>query len=220
MPGLRFASMPRELKISVGQHSDKGRKEANQDFHGVRRPEGAAAQPEGHRGRAGRRHQQQRGQRDRQRVRRQGFPDRLLLHLGGVVGQDLGAARDRGDQFLAARRRRGAASIRYDKDKGYVCTLSAHGHQGDAPRTSSMSATRASTACVGNALEQLTNDHRVASRPSRAISAARSASIRRSRSTTGCGSRRATCSCSRPTACTSMSARASWPARSTAHAAT
>src|SRR3977135_4440159 len=27
--------MPRELKISVGQHSDKGRKEINQDFHGV-----------------------------------------------------------------------------------------------------------------------------------------------------------------------------------------
>src|ERR671913_1444672 len=27
--------MPRELKISVGQHSDKGRKESNQDFHGV-----------------------------------------------------------------------------------------------------------------------------------------------------------------------------------------
>src|SRR4051794_40726891 len=27
--------MPRELQISVGQHSDKGRKEINQDFHGV-----------------------------------------------------------------------------------------------------------------------------------------------------------------------------------------
>ena len=27
--------MPNELKISVGQHSDKGRKETNQDFHGV-----------------------------------------------------------------------------------------------------------------------------------------------------------------------------------------
>src|SRR3954467_9536079 len=27
--------MPRELQISVGQNSDKGRKEINQDFHGV-----------------------------------------------------------------------------------------------------------------------------------------------------------------------------------------
>src|ERR1700733_4655868 len=31
--------MPRELQISVGQHSDKGRKPANQDFHGVLFPE-------------------------------------------------------------------------------------------------------------------------------------------------------------------------------------
>ena len=27
--------MPRHLKISLGQHSDKGRKETNQDFHGA-----------------------------------------------------------------------------------------------------------------------------------------------------------------------------------------
>src|SRR5712692_9061192 len=31
--------MSRELKISVGQHSDKGRKETNQDFHGVLIPD-------------------------------------------------------------------------------------------------------------------------------------------------------------------------------------
>ena len=31
--------MPRELKISIGQHSDKGRKEINQDFHGVLIPQ-------------------------------------------------------------------------------------------------------------------------------------------------------------------------------------
>src|SRR3979409_1978468 len=27
--------MPRELQISIGQHSDKGRKATNQDFHGA-----------------------------------------------------------------------------------------------------------------------------------------------------------------------------------------
>src|SRR5437763_14574913 len=27
--------MPRELQISIGQHSDKGRKQTNQDFHGA-----------------------------------------------------------------------------------------------------------------------------------------------------------------------------------------
>src|SRR2546430_6137720 len=31
--------MPRELKISVGQFSDKGLKETNQDFHGVLIPD-------------------------------------------------------------------------------------------------------------------------------------------------------------------------------------
>src|ERR1700744_4080197 len=31
--------MSRALKISVGQHSDKGRKASNQDFHGVLIPE-------------------------------------------------------------------------------------------------------------------------------------------------------------------------------------
>jgi serine/threonine protein phosphatase PrpC len=31
--------MPSQLAISIGQHSDKGRKEANQDFHGALIPE-------------------------------------------------------------------------------------------------------------------------------------------------------------------------------------
>jgi len=31
--------MPKKLKISYGQHTDKGRKEINQDFHGIRIPE-------------------------------------------------------------------------------------------------------------------------------------------------------------------------------------
>src|ERR1700741_4755212 len=38
-PVIAKAGMPRELKISVGQFSDKGRKEANQDFHGVLIPD-------------------------------------------------------------------------------------------------------------------------------------------------------------------------------------
>ncbi len=32
-------NMVKALKISVGQHSDKGRKEVNQDFHGVLVPQ-------------------------------------------------------------------------------------------------------------------------------------------------------------------------------------
>src|SRR3954453_13014900 len=31
--------MPRELQVSIGQHSDKGRKPTNQDFHGALIPD-------------------------------------------------------------------------------------------------------------------------------------------------------------------------------------
>ena len=62
--------MPRELRISIGQYSDKGRKETNQDFHGVLIPNEPLLEPEGHRHRAGRRDQQQQRQPGRQRVRR------------------------------------------------------------------------------------------------------------------------------------------------------
>ena len=42
--------MARELTISLGQHSDKGRKEVNQDFHGVLTPDGQALCHEGNYG--------------------------------------------------------------------------------------------------------------------------------------------------------------------------
>ncbi len=116
--------MPRELKISVGQHSDKGRKETNQDFHGVLIPAEPLLEPEGHRHRAGGRHQQQQCQPGRREFGGQGISDRLLLHVGILVGADLGTARAGGDQFLAALAD-ARSQYSYDKDKGYVCTLSA-----------------------------------------------------------------------------------------------
>ena len=39
--------MARALKVSVGQASDKGRKEINQDFHGAMLPEGRQLQSKG-----------------------------------------------------------------------------------------------------------------------------------------------------------------------------
>src|ERR1700733_2971076 len=38
-PPFLAPTMPRELQISIGQHSDKGRKAVNQDFHGALIPE-------------------------------------------------------------------------------------------------------------------------------------------------------------------------------------
>ena len=117
--------MARELKLSIGQHSDQGRKESNQDFHGAMMPAAAGARPEGRRGGAGRRDQQQQRQPGRQRIGGQRLPDRLLLHVRCLVGEDLGAARHRRHQFLAARAD-AAQRVTYEqtRDRGYVCTLS------------------------------------------------------------------------------------------------
>ena len=94
--------MPRELKISVGQHSDKGRKETNQDFHGVLIPDEPLL---GLKGIAivladGISRSRSAGSPAESAVK--SFLDRLLLHLGILVGEDVGAARAGGDQFLAA----------------------------------------------------------------------------------------------------------------------
>jgi magnesium chelatase family protein len=62
------------------------------------------ARYEGHRGGPRRRDQQQRRRGRGERDRGQELPQRLLRHARHVVGEDLGAARDRGDQFLALRR--------------------------------------------------------------------------------------------------------------------
>ena len=60
----------------------------------------------------------------------------------------------------------------YDKDKGYVCTLSAMVIKAAAAHIFHVGDSRIYRV-AGNALEQLTDDHRVACRRSRAISAAR-----------------------------------------------
>ena len=116
--------MPRELKISVGQYSDKGRKETNQDFHGVLIPKEPQLELEGNRHRAGRRHQQQRCQPDRQRIRGQGFlTDYYCTSEAWSVKTSAQRVLAATNSWLNAQTRH--SQFRYDKDKGYVCTLSA-----------------------------------------------------------------------------------------------
>ena len=153
------AGMPRELKISVGQHSDKGRKETNQDFHGVLIPDEPLLSLKGIAVVLADGISSSERQPGRQRVGGQGLPDRLLLHLGILVGEDLGAARARRDQLLAA-----CADARsqyaYDKDRGYVCTLSAMVIKSTTAHIFHVGDSRIYRVS-GNALEQLTDDHRV-----------------------------------------------------------
>ena len=94
--------MPRELKISVGQHSDKGRKETNQDFHGVLIPEEPLLSLKGIAIVLADGISSSNVSRVAAEFGGQGISYRLLLHVGILVGANLGAARAGGDQFLAA----------------------------------------------------------------------------------------------------------------------
>ena len=151
--------MPRELKISVGQYSDKGRKETNQDFHGVLIPREPLL-----------------GLKGIAVVLADGISSSSVSRIAAestVKGfltdyyctSEAWSVKTSAQRVIAAtnswlhsQTRRSQYS--YDKDKGYVCTMSAMVIK-SATAHSFMSAIPASIASPGNALEQLTNDHRV-----------------------------------------------------------
>ena len=152
-------SVRRELKVSVGQYSDKGRKETNQDFHGVLIPNEPLLSAKGI-----------------SIVLADGISSSSVSRIAAestVKGfltdyyctSDAWSVKTSAQRVIAAtnswlhsQTRRSRYS--YDRDKGYVCTMSAMViksatahlfHVGDS-RIYRLS---------GNSLEQLTNDHRV-----------------------------------------------------------
>jgi serine/threonine protein phosphatase PrpC len=151
--------MPRELKISIGQYSDRGAKEANQDFHGAMIPgeptlglKGVAiALADGI------------SSSEVSRVASEsavkGFlTDYYCTSDSWSVKTSAQRVISATNSWLHGQTRR--IGFEHDRDKGYVCTLTvmvlksatAHIlHVGDA-RVYRVS---------GNALEQLTEDHRV-----------------------------------------------------------
>lgn len=151
--------MPRDLKLSIGQYSDKGRKETNQDFHGALIPEQPAL-----------------GLKGVAIALADGISTSSVSQVASESAiksfltdyyctSDTWTVKTSAQRVIAAinswlysQTRRGQHP--YDKDKGYVCTLSvmvvksrtAHlFHIGDS-RIYRVS---------GGSLEQLTNDHRV-----------------------------------------------------------
>lgn len=151
--------MSRVLKISIGQHSDKGRKEVNQDFHGAMIPQeplltlkgiaialadGISTSEVGHIASES----AAKGFLTDYYCTSEAWPVKISAHR--VIAAT--------NSWLHAQTRRGRDP--YDKDKGYVSTLTAMVlkstkahifHVGDA-RIYRIS---------GHALEQLTEDHRV-----------------------------------------------------------
>src|SRR4051812_42803216 len=151
--------MPRELKISVGQYSDKGRKETNQDFHGVLIPgepllglkgiaivlaDGISSSPVS---------------RVAAESAVKGFlTDYYCTSESWSVRTSAQRVLEATNSWLHSQSRQSQYS--YDRDKGYVCTLSAMVIKSTTAHIFHVGDCRIYRVS-GNTLEQLTNDHRV-----------------------------------------------------------
>src|SRR5712664_1817335 len=152
--------MPRELKISVGQHSDKGRKETNQDFHGVLIPnepllslkgiaivlaDGISSSNASH---------------IAAESTVKGFlTDYYCTSESWSVRTSAQRVLEATNSWLHSQTRRSQYS--YDKDKGYVCTLSAMVVKSTTAHLFHVGDSRIYR-LDGNVLEQLTDDHQLA----------------------------------------------------------
>ena len=151
--------MLRELRLSIGQHSDKGRKEANQDFHGALIPEQPALGLKGIAIALADGISSSSVSRIAAESAVKSFlTDYYCTSDSWSVKTSVQRVISATNSWLHAQTRR--SQYAYDRDKGYVCTFSvlvvksatAHiFHVGDS-RIYRVS---------GNALEQLTDDHRV-----------------------------------------------------------
>ncbi|MBS0532677.1 MAG: bifunctional protein-serine/threonine kinase/phosphatase [Proteobacteria bacterium] len=151
--------MPGELRISIGQHSDKGRKAANQDFHGAIVPnepqlslKGAAI------------------------AVADGISSSNVSQIASesAVGSFLSdyyctsetwSVKTSAHRVLAATNswlnsQTRHSPYQYDRDKGYVCTFSAIVIKSATAHVFSIGDTRVYRV-AGRTLEQLTEDHRV-----------------------------------------------------------
>lgn len=151
--------MPNQLKISVGQHSDKGRKETNQDFHGAYIPEEPQLSSKGI-----------------AIALADGISSSKLSRTASEVAvksflEDYYCTSDAWSVKKSAQRVLMAANswlhsqtqqspYRFDKDRGYVCTLSAMVIKSTTAHIFHVGDTRIYR-LHANALEQLTHDHRI-----------------------------------------------------------
>ncbi|MGR8935357.1 MAG: protein kinase domain-containing protein [Gammaproteobacteria bacterium] len=150
--------MASQLKISVGQWSDKGRKEINQDFHGVYMPKEPQLSSKGV-----------------AIALADGISSSDVSHIASEAAvtsflEDYFCTTDAWSVKKSAQRVLIAANswlhaqtrqsqYRYDKDRGYVCTLSAMVIKSTTAHIFHVGDSRIYRV-RGNTLEQLTNDHR------------------------------------------------------------
>ncbi|MDX1553170.1 MAG: bifunctional protein-serine/threonine kinase/phosphatase [Marinobacter sp.] len=151
--------MSKYLKVSTGQHSDKGRKPSNQDFHGCTMP----AEP-------------RLGMKGIAFAMADGVSSSDVSHIASETAvksflddyfctSEAWSVRKSAERVLTATNswlhaQTRNSPYRYEKDKGYVCTLSALVIKGFTAHLLHVGDTRIYR-LRDKALEQLTNDHRL-----------------------------------------------------------
>lgn len=151
--------MANALKISLGQHSDKGRKEVNQDFYGAANPQApllgskgivvAVADGIG---------SSEVSQIAAEFAVRGLIDDYYCTSEAWSVKKSVERVLSATNSWLHAKTQQSA--YRYDKDKGYVCTLSALVIKSTTAHIFHVGDTRIYRVHASS-LEQLTHDHRV-----------------------------------------------------------
>jgi serine/threonine protein phosphatase PrpC len=150
--------MTRELKISVGQHSDKGRKETNQDFHGVLIPAEPLLSLKGVAIVLADGISSSSVSRVAAESAVKGFlTDYYCTSESWSVRTSAQRVLEATNSWLHAQTR---SQYAYDRDRGYVCTLSAMVIKSTTAHIFHVGDSRVYR-LSGSSLEQLTNDHRV-----------------------------------------------------------
>ncbi len=151
--------MPGELKISIGQHSDKGRKTVNQDFHGALIPNEPLLSVKGIAIVLADGISSSNVSQIASQSAVKGFlTDYYCTSESWSVKTSAQRVLAAANSWLHAETRR--SQYAYDKDKGYVCTLSAMVIKAAAAHIFHVGDSRVYRV-GGKGLEQLTDDHRV-----------------------------------------------------------
>jgi serine/threonine protein phosphatase PrpC len=157
-PVVAKAGMPRELKISVGQFSDKGAKDTNQDFHGVLIPDEPLLSLKGISVVLADGISTSKVSRVAAESAVKGFlTDYYCTSESWSVRTSAQRVLEATNSWLHSQTR---AQYAYDKDRGYVCTLSAMVVKSATAHLFHIGDSRIYR-LSGNTLEQLTNDHRI-----------------------------------------------------------
>jgi serine/threonine protein phosphatase PrpC len=151
--------MSPELKISAGQYSDKGRKETNQDFHGIYVPQEPQLSAKGIAIALADGISSSAVSDVASQYAVTGFlEDYYCTSEAWSVKTSAERILSATNSWLHAQTRK--SQYRYDKDKGYVCTLSAMVIKSATAHIFHVGDSRIYR-LRGKALEQLTSDHRV-----------------------------------------------------------